>query len=499
MGKIVEYKVEHPHKKEKADDTIILSNRLYVPEHLVTRDIRNAFTYTIGHHDERCECSDPTTCPRAEMQTIEMWKEFRDGEYYGFARGDLRKLKQYFDWSKVDDQRSRSKMKVPIKFIGTLYPNQEKTINQWLERKYGILKSPPRSGKTVMCANITAKFGYQTLILVHQDELAQQFYNTFMNLNRDKEGKRIRFTNAPLLEKETKKTIVGIVTSLRDLEKDWSVSIMTYQKFLRHIPELKKMRDKWGMVFVDECHLSAATRWSEILNILNPKIRWGCSATPKRKDETHVVAENILGPITAEGSATQLKVGIEYIQTGYIVPTFFRWTTLINRMSKDDDRNELIADRIAKDADAGHSVLATTTRVSHAREIGRLLDMQGYKVAVITGATFDRKTLFTKFKTKELQILIASRQITQVGLDLPVLSCQHLVVPNMNPYNLEQEASRCLTPYPGKREPVIRAYLDHGHKVCYAIKSSFNKVLNKFNSYLITDEEYKSKIKYKGW
>jgi hypothetical protein len=62
---------------------------------------------------------------------------------------------------------------------------------------------------------LTCKLGFQTLILVHQDELAEQFYNTFMNINDNK----IEFTDAPYLEKKYKKTVVGIARSLRDLDE----------------------------------------------------------------------------------------------------------------------------------------------------------------------------------------------------------------------------------------------------------------------------------------
>jgi superfamily II DNA or RNA helicase len=491
---IVEYKIKKPGAKQ--DDTIILSSRLFVPEHLVTDEIKKAFTYQIGERCADCVCDDPTVCQIAQIYPLELFQEFNDGDTFGFARGNIKKLKALFDWSKVEDQRSRRKMKNPITFIGKLYPAQKKVVHEWMAKKYGIYKSPPRSGKTVICSYITCTMGYQTLILVHQDELAQQFYNTFMNLNTDEKGNPVIFTNAPDLEKETGKTVVGIAKSLDDLNKDWSVTIMTYQKFIRQIPKLKKMRDKWGMVFVDEAHLSSAPVWSKILNILNPKIKFGCSATPKRKDNLHCIADNVLGPVTAEGTATQLRVGIEYIQTEHKIESFKRWTTFINRMTKDEDRNQLIADRIAGDAESGHAVLATTTRVAHAKRIGKLLDMQGYKVAVITGGTFDRKKIFSAFKEGELQIIVASRQITQVGLDLPILSAMHIMVPNMNQFNLEQEASRCLTPYPGKKEPVVRVYIDTDHKVALAVKRAFSRVLEKLNSYIIKDDV---KVTYKGW
>jgi superfamily II DNA or RNA helicase len=473
---------------------IILSNRLYVPHTMITPEILKAFTYQVGERKKDCSCSDIRTCPYCNVEVLHMFKRFKDGDYYGFGRGNIGKLKKLFDWSLVQDVRAKPKMKYPIEFTGKLWANQQKTADEWLKKQYGIIKSPPRSGKTVIFAYIACKLQYKTLVMVHQDELAVQFYNTFMNINKD----GVVFTNAPELEKQYKTKIVGIAESLMDLEKDWSITIMTYQKFIRHLPQLKEMKNYWGMAFCDECQNSSAPVWSKIMQLLNAKIRWGNSATPKRKDGHHIIADNILGPVTSMGVSDQMKCEVEFLITPHKVENFIKWTTLINRMVKDDDRNQFIVESIAKDADAGRHILATTTRVLHAKTIARLLDTMGYSVEAIVGNTFGRKDIFDNFKTGKVQILIASRQITQVGLDIPILNCQHILVPNMNQYNLLQEISRCRTRYEGKPNPQLRFYIDRGHEVVHAIKASYDKICVQEDFYLKEDKIMQEK-KAKGW
>ena len=510
MSVIVFNKKKNIKRLEEVPEEIILSNRLFVPEHMVTGKILDEFTYRLGDPCKDCDCMEPLECPAANMQELQMWREFKAGDYYGFGRGDIGKLKRLFDWDKVVDKRARPKMKYPLKFVGKLRPKQEKLAKRWFKKKYGTFKAPPRFGKTVMAAYFTARLGYQTLILVDESHLATQFYQTFMNLKKDDEGNLIKFTNAPQLEKKYDTTIVGIAQNIKDIEKRWPVTIMTYQKFLRHMGKLKKAKNYWGYVVVDECHGASAPKWSKILTILNAKIKSGCSATPDREDGLHVIAENTLGPVTAKGKTTQLPVRVKFINTNHVVKSFSLWTTFERRLAEDEERNELIVENIEADADAGRHILVTTKLKKHVKKIARMLRDRGYKVAEIDGSVRGQKRtdIYEEFENnKDIQIIVAIRRITEKGLDLKHLDCIHLILPNLQAPKIEQETARTRTPFeewrpfgkndrPGKTKPnaLVRVYIDgKGERIGYSIKAKMSKAFKNLGFIFDKDKFARSK------
>jgi len=459
-------KKENSDKEEQTDLPIILSNRLYVPKSKTTQELLDAWTYTVdsgnsGAFDEL----------NSEVEEFSLYKEFQDGQYYGFCRGDLDKIYSFFPLSSIVDERVAPRMPYKLTYTDDpkkqLRTHQVTAVDTWLEKRFGILSAAPRTGKTVMSCFISCKLQRKTLILVHTKDLADQFYATYQE-----------FTNASDYENgiTEKRQVVGIVRSVKDLENDWSVHIMTYQKFFTKMSTLKKLRDTWGLVIVDEAHHSSAGSWTKVLNILNAKYRMGLSATPKRKDQTHFIHYNILGPVTSVCKAKQMDCSVLYFKTGFVVKNFSMWTTLIRRLSEDEERNTLICDTAMKFADKGYNILITVKLVNHADVLASYLDKHGYTVATLTGKSPDRKALLKDIRSNKYQITVATRQLVQEGVDVPVWSCLIPTVPNMNPYAYQQEVRRVSTPYDGKPDPVIIIPVDDGHRVVHAMKAAFHKV-----------------------
>lgn len=63
----------------------------------------------------------------------------------------------------------------PIRFTGTLHDYQEDAKDGMIAHKRGILKSPPRTGKTVMAAAIVCELGLKTIIVASQEGLVSWF------------------------------------------------------------------------------------------------------------------------------------------------------------------------------------------------------------------------------------------------------------------------------------------------------------------------------------
>lgn len=116
----------------------------------------------------------------------------------------------------------------------------------------GILKAPPRTGKTVIAACVTLESKRKTIIIAHQSDLLKndkQLMGTF--LGKTKEG--VPFTNIPkAIEKGH--NVIKYCRKLEDfIEHD--ICLTTYQIFLSDKGQelLKEVKNLFGLVIVDEC------------------------------------------------------------------------------------------------------------------------------------------------------------------------------------------------------------------------------------------------------
>jgi len=445
--------LENARKMKSQKKRLILKERLYVPKKLVEPFHKKSFTYKIKTR---------------EGLSLQIVTYKNHDKYVSFCRGDLGKLYKVFSdlMYRVKDKRAKPKMSYGLEFTGELWRNQREAVDEWMEYKYGQLKAPARSGKTVMACYIICKLGMKTLILSHQADLLDQFVSTFE-----------KFTNLKHLRKlHRTKYIVGRITNWSSLN-EYDVVMSTYQAFIRERGSkiLHRNRNSFGLLVVDECHLSSAYNYRHVVDVINSYYRMGLTATPRRKDELHILADDILGPVTSIGQADSMICKVTFIRTDYRVPAFSRWTTFINRLCKNKSRNKLIADWAVKDAKDGHYILIVTDRVAHAKELSRMINERGVYTRSFLGNS-NRKEILEEARSGKLRVTVASRKITKFGIDVPLWSAYYNVCPIAYSENYYQEVSRIRTPYKGKPMPVVRYFLDKGHGAVYACKRIAEKV-----------------------
>jgi hypothetical protein len=208
------------------------------------------------------------------------------------------------------------------------------------------------------------------------------------------------------------------------------------------------------------------------------------TATPVRKDELHIIANAILGPVTAKGVSKQMPCKVFYQHTGFKVKDFKQWTTFINRITKDKTRTEFIVEKVANDVERGRYIIVVTDRVAHAQTITRLLNIRDIEAVCFHGKMQNRAETMEKVKAGEVPVVVAIRKIIQRGIDVMYWDCIHITTPTANAYNYEQEVARIRTPYSDKlREllkrdkpkPEINLYLDIG-KIAFAVKGVAERV-----------------------
>ena len=457
----------------KSKKKIILSDQLYVPNALVTFKHRRAYTTKIGE----------------EGYIIQAFR--RGDKKTAFCRGNLEKLYRVFSEiiPKVRDQRAKPTMEYDLSFTGKLWKNQRKAVKKWFRYRYGQLKAPARSGKTVMACYIACKLGVKTLIFAHQKELLDQYMTTFENNTNLKSVRRVHG-----------RPIVGILK-----RADWfnihkyDVILATYQSLMKNRgwEVLQKYADSFGLVTIDECSLCASPYYRKVVNKINSYYRLGVTATPLRKDELHVLSDEIIGPVTAVGKANSMVCRVTFVHTGHRVLPFSWWTTFINRLCKNEKRNKLIIKYAIADVKAGHHVLIVSDRVNHIKYLAKALNSKGITTGALHGQS-DRDRILAQARRGTIKVTIASRKLAKFGLDVPMWSAYYNVCPMAFEENYYQECSRIRTPYEGKPQPIIRYFLDTGHKAVYACKRIAERIHTREN-FIVTDSSEYADRGIKKW
>jgi superfamily II DNA or RNA helicase len=428
----------------------VLRERVYVPCESVTDEMLEAWTYLVPD-------------PEDKDNKIEVLL-YRDmGRVFSFARGDMGKVKKFFGKGsgfKVKDRRVCPPMEHPITMRTELFTpetdsqgrNQQEVAAKWLASGYGQIKAPARFGKTITVSDIMCTLGKKTLILSHQWDILDQFEKTIRE-----------HTDIEDVEKMAGRKLVGRLDEVGwDKLESLDIVLSSWQSWWheskRHY--LKKYRDTFGIIFVDESHLSQATCYAKVVDAFNAKYRCGNTATPFKLNELHVIIENILGPVIANGHSRQMHCSVEYIYTDCIVEKFSAWTSLLSNLVKDEKRNELIIEEAVRDASAGRYVLITTERTAHAKELSDAIAEKGITSTFVVGGTHNRDAIYERCRKGEIQVLVAMRRITRLGIDVPLWDTFYNILPTSDPHNFYQELSRIRTHYDGKPEPLIKDFVD---------------------------------------
>lgn len=363
--------------------------------------------------------------------------------------------------------------KKPVRFKYKLLKDyQGPAYKALISKKKGVLKSAPRTGKTVISTAAICKLGAKTIILAAQRTWLEGFYETFCGSKTQK-----RFTDATGagVNSEDIKAwhkagrphrTIGFARTLEDFQK-LDVCLCTYQTFLSERGQnlLDKIADKFAVMVVDEIHTANADRYSKTVSKLQCEYKWGLSGTPERKDRREIIVEHLVGPILHETSVKQLQPRVAVTKTEYKYDRKNpRWDQIVSSLDNNPKRLKLIAEQAIKDAKAGHMVLIPLTRVKAVKvltqAINRIADRK--LAAEFHGGISKDKRIKTiqLCRDYKIKILVGNAKMISTGINIPRASCLFECTLSSNVPNAEQRFKRILTPYDDKPPPLIRYFLD---------------------------------------
>ena len=345
---------------------------------------------------------------------------------------------------------------------------QRKAVNQMIYHKYGVLKAPCSSGKTIMGHLIAQKTGMRTLWLTHTKEL----------LNQSKAVGEI------ILGKGDR---VGTITDGK-VNLGRTITYATVQTMAKLDP--KSYKGLFNCVIVDECHrcsksATSYTQFSYVLNNISAEYKYGLSATPETKngygksifcnigDIKYEIPKEVL-----EEEGTIMAVDIcpvftdwEYPKQAFKSDGVLDFEKAVRYLRKDNERNQAIVGLIAD-----KPTLVLSDNIDHLCYIANELSEEQQKRACLISTKHDEAVLkadilckhtpkatseyVDKLRNGELDIMFATYQLAKEGLNIPRLEQVILAFPAVDENIITQSVGRVARCSDGKDNAVCYDIVD---------------------------------------
>lgn len=415
-------------------------------------------------------------------------------KYIATPLGDYAGLCQLLR-SKGDIQLIEKHPIIPIKPIHLL-PDvelrdyQKEAIQACIKGQKGVLEAPPRSGKTLSLAAIIAKLSVKSLIIASQRDWLVGFYETFVGSETQR-----GFTDLD-------KSRIGFCKKLADFEK-YDVCLATVQTFHSENGQklLRKLRDKFTLVGIDEVHTSSANRYIQEISRFNCKYKIGLTGTPDRKDGKYPLTEMVVGPILYRAKVERLRPAIRLVRTNYnrIMKTT-NWAYIVRNLENDKARQKLIAKYAIQDMKAGHMVIVPFTQVKPILSMVKLInEMYGSEVAFPFYGGLKKqirdKTIEDARKYK-VKIIVGNMRLLGTGINIPRASCLLWSTMSSNLPQCQQRVSRILTPCEDKPQPIIRIFLDDTNIARACLNNEWWNCVNPVFKPIISDKDKETLYAY---
>jgi superfamily II DNA or RNA helicase/very-short-patch-repair endonuclease len=450
------------HRREPpiADDLpekieLVLGNQIYIAKQELSPGLRNRLLRLAAFQNPEFYSAQAMRLPTYGKPRVIACAEDHP-RHIALPRGclddTLRTLGDLGVRTTVRDER-HSGDSLDLIFQGELRPEQQAAAKALLEHDTGVLAATTAFGKTVVAAWLIAKRGATTLILVHRQQLLEQWIERLSS-----------FLGVPAKS-------VGRIGGGRK-QPTGQLDVALIQSLVR-----KGVIDDrvagYGHVIVDECHHVSAHSFEAVARQAKARFVLGLSATVARKDGHHPIVFMQCGPIRHRVNAKVQAAARPFNHIVLVQPTTFQpvrspdadkrvqFQALYQDLISDDARNRRIADGVIDSVNNGRSPLVLTERNEHLDRLEALLTSAiGNLVVLRAGlgkkqrqANVDRLTAIPR---DEPRVILSTGKYIGEGFDDPRLDTLILTLPVSWRGTVAQYAGRLHRLYDGKKE--VRVY-----------------------------------------
>ena len=380
--------------------------------------------------------------------------------HLGLPRGCLEEVMELLSKLKIHplmrDERVAG-TPVDVQFVGTLRPDQQVAAAAMLAHDTGVLAASTAFGKTVLAAWLIAARGVNALVLVHRQQLLEQWVERLSS-----------FLGLPA------KSIGRLGGGHKKLSGRIDVALV--QSLVRKGVVDDRVAD-YGHLIVDECHHLSAHSFEQVARRAKARYVLGLSATVVRKDGHQPIIFMQCGPVRHRVDAKQQAATRPFSHQVIVRPTGFRslaepepdrrleYQSLCAEVMRSEPRNAMICSDVAAALREGRSPLVLTERTEHVAALAEMLRPHAAHLIVLQGG-MGRKALrealaqLAAIPQNETRVMIATGKFIGEGFDDSRLDTLFLTMPVSWRGIIAQYAGRLHRLHDGKREVRIHDYAD---------------------------------------
>jgi superfamily II DNA or RNA helicase len=368
----------------------------------------------------------------------------------------------------VRDERCHGR-ELAVEFRGTLRLQQQQAAAAMLAHDTGVLAATTAFGKTVLAAWLIAQRRVSTLILVHRQQLLEQWVQRLAQF----------LGIAP-------QTIGRWGGGRRKLTGNIDVALI--QSVIRKNVVQEFVGD-YGHLVVDECHHLSARSFEMVARRARARYVTGLSATVTRKDGHHPIIFMQCGPVRYKVDARQQAAERPFSHevwvrsTGFLPPgepaadTRVEFQRVCDALMRADSRNRMICAEVLEALRADRSPVILTERTGHLQLLANLLGDAVPHVITLQGG-MGRKSLHAALErirvipAAEGRVLLATGRFLGEGFDDARLDTLFLTMPVSWHGTIAQYVGRLHRLHDGKR--CVRVY-DYADLEVPMLARMFNK------------------------
>lgn len=320
-------------------------------------------------------------------------------------------------------------------------------------KRYGgfLLQAGCGFGKTNTSLELAYRNGRRTLILVHKEFFLAQWRERIESFF---EGAKIGYIRQDSCDFEGCDFVIGMLQSIaRDDGAGSKYDPAMYEAF--------------GLIISDECHRIGAQTWSDIIPRFTARWRVGLTATPRRKDDAEMVFFKHIGPVVYRAQTSAIVPEVRVLETSAVLkgkkvygrfkpPETLGHTEVVSQLVKDDERNRVIGEVVARAVANKRKVMIISERLQHlealkAKCLDELLRLEydltpDVEVDYMVGSRSEEELK----RAESANIILATKQMVEEGLDVPAIDVLVLSTPMSDVEQTVGRVRRHCKPSPDK-------------------------------------------------
>lgn len=438
---------------------LVLGDQIYVAKDNLPPSLRNALIRLAAFQNPEFYRAQAMRLPTYDKPRIIGCAEDHS-QHIGLPRGCYEEVVELLTALKIAlvirDERFKGNP-LDVRFTGVLRPDQQTAAAAMLAHDTGVLSATTAFGKTVLAAWLIARRGVNTLVLVHRQQLLEQWVERLS-----------QFLDLPA------KSIGRWGGGRKKLTMQIDVALM--QSLVRK-GEVNDIVDGYGHLIVDECHHLSAHSFELVARRAKARFVTGLSATVTRKDGHHPIIFMQCGPVRHRVDARQQADERPFTHHVLVRPTGFfppgepdgdmrlEYQRLCAALMQSGPRNRLICDDVLAAVNAGRSPVILTERTAHLELLAEQLRPAVKHLITLQGG-MGRKALeaalgqLAAIPAGEVRVVLATGKFIGEGFDDPQLDTLFLVMPVSWRGTIAQYVGRLHRLHDGKREVQVYDYAD---------------------------------------